>query len=146
MKEMKGIRGTWSKIAKTACNNSCNMGIFIHQKLGKAKVRDMGLQASVEEYIRGLDVHVQDSGAAVVVQVRQTPRRTQGYLQTRIPVQCWLFLPTFSNRTIQIRTEKMQLIANRWIIRNKSGNGWYINQEIIKWHEITKPHVVRLIK
>lgn len=83
---------TWCEVTESTGDHGGNMSIFVHEKLGEAKVRHVGLEAHVEKYIARFDVPVNYRGGAIMVQVRQSSGRAKRDLHSRIPIQRLLFL------------------------------------------------------
>ncbi len=63
------------------------MRVIIIQQLGQSKIRYIRLQSSIQKNIAGFDVPVNDAGAAVMVQIRQSTSSTSGYFHAISPAQ-----------------------------------------------------------
>ena len=67
-------------------NSDLDMLLLFMYELGETKIRHLGIVILIEEDVLRLDITMDDLLSAVVVQIRQSPGRTQGNPVPGLPV------------------------------------------------------------
>jgi hypothetical protein len=95
LRRLSGGEVLWGNVSDRPSNSCCYVGVLVIHKSGKAKVTDNRFKVFVQKNVGSFHITMNDLGITMVMQVRESPGRSQCNPSPCVPIKRWILWLAF---------------------------------------------------